>query len=438
MRQLLLFAAFSCLILNTVFPDTAALAAVSAAPDYRLGVGDQLRIRVFEWRAATGDVHQWDALKGEYAVGADGSIAMPLLGTIKASGLTTTQLADAISDELQSRLKLSIRPEASIDVVQYRPFFITGDVNKPGAYPYQPGLTVLQAISIAGGRYRVNDPALVLNATGDLWVNRLAYSELLAQRARLQAQLSNANAMTLPPELQRLQNDPGTAEMIRQQEAIFVAQRNSLNSQTNALSQLKATLNSELDSLQGKTKNIDQELSLMQQELSSTTNLVQRGLAIAPRAYELRQTQLQTEGRRLDVDTAILRAKEDVAKADQAMIELRNKTHDDAETELAQVEQKLRETSARMTHETTIAGSDAALRSSNGGTADDPAAMCLILRRSGGISNRIEGNEDAAVEPGDTIEVAPPSAGMASLDIAPTVAAAPPSAPGGSIARPSR
>src|SRR5581483_6387585 len=192
MRKLSLKTAFLLLVSLVILPGAATLAAPSGDPaapaantDYHLGVGDDLRIRVFEWRSATGDVHQWDALKGEYNVGADGSIAMPLLGSVKASGLTTAQLADAISEQLQSRLKLSIRPEASIDIVQYRPFYISGDVNKPGQYPYQPGLTVLQAISIAGGRYRASDPALVLTATGDLQVNRLDYTELLARQAEL-------------------------------------------------------------------------------------------------------------------------------------------------------------------------------------------------------------------------------------------------------------
>lgn len=430
MRKLLLSAAFLSLILPVNFPRMAARAAPSDGPDYRLGVGDELRIRVFEWRSATGDVHQWDALKGEYDVGADGSIAMPLLGTLKASGLTTAQLADAISSDLQSRLKLSIRPEASIDIVRYRPFYILGDVNKPGSYPYQPGLTVLQAIGVAGGRYRVNDPSLVLTATGDLRVNRLDYNQLLAQQARLRAEIDDATTVTLPPELQRLQTDPGVAQLIQREQAIFVAHRNAWVSETDALNQLKEMLNGEVTSLQSKMKNMDQQLGLMNQELSSTANLVQRGLAVAPRVYELRQTELETQGRRLDLDTAMLRAKEDVAKADQALVELRNKTHNAAETDLAEVEQKLRETSARIGNEMMIADHETKLSANSAG--EEQPAMSVILRKSGGKAERLQGDENTTVEPGDTIQVLGPAAvgpRTSSLEADTKVAADPPGPP---------
>jgi polysaccharide biosynthesis/export protein ExoF len=433
MRKLSLSIVFLLLFSLSIWPSAAAPAAAPENSDYHLGVGDQLRIRVFEWRPATGDVHQWDALKGEYDVGSDGSIPMPLLGAVKASGLTTTQLADAISDQLEARLKLSIRPQASIDIVQYRPFYITGDVNKSGAYPYQPGLTVLQAISIAGGRYRVNDPSMVLTATGDLRVNRLAYEELLAREARLRAEVDDAAAITLPPELQQWQNDPGIAQVIQTQQAIFSAHHDALTSETDALNQLKAMLNGEVGSLDAKMKNMDQELTLMKQELSNTTNLVERGLAIAPRAYELRQTELETEGRRLDLDTAMLRAKEDVSKADQALVELRNKTRNQAETDLAEVEQKLRETSARMSNETMIADHETALASSDGGNgADGSQAICLILRKSDGTSKQIQSDESALVEPGDTIQVlrsaVTAAPGMASLSTGTALTTPPPAA----------
>ncbi|HEY1794634.1 MAG TPA: polysaccharide biosynthesis/export family protein [Stellaceae bacterium] len=430
MRKLLLSTAVWLLILPVILPAAAAPATPSDGGGYRLGVGDELRIRVFEWRSATGDVHQWDALKGEYDVGADGSIAMPLLGALKASGLSTTQLGDEISDQLQSRLKLSIRPQASVDIVQYRPFYISGDVNKPGQYPYQPSLTVLQAISIAGGRYRVNDPGLVLTATGDLQVNRLDYTRLLARGARLRAEIADAAAMTLPPELRRLQNDPAVAQMIQREAALFAAHRDALAAETDALNQLKSMLNGEVASLQSKMKNMDQQLTLMNQELSSTSTLVQRGLAVAPRVYELRQTELETEGRRLDLDTAMLRAKEDVAKADQSLIQLRDKTRNQMQDDLAEVEQKLRDTSARMANEMTIAGSETA-RAENGGGAggEEAPPTCVILRKSDGRSERIQGDEDTVLAPGDTIRILRPTvpvAATAAVDPPTTLAADPP------------
>lgn len=403
MRNRLLAALF----LTALLPGTAVAAAAPGGPGYRLDVGDELRIKIFEWRSATGDVHEWTALNGDYDVASGGSLSLPLIGEIRAAGATTDQLAETISSQLQSRLGLTIRPLASIEIIKYRPFYILGDVNKPGEYAYRPGLTVLKAISIAGGRYRINDPALVLNATGDLRVLRLQYNDLLARQARLEAELNGATAMTVPPELQGQKSDPGVAQLIQREQATFAAHRDAEASETNALNQLKSLLNGEIASLHDKMKNIDQELGLRKQELNNTTTLVQQGLAIAPRAYEQRETELQTESRRLDLDTAALRAKEDIGKADQALVELHNKTQNQIRTDLAEVERKIPETAARIATAMTIVDHEhgATFAADGGSGADDPPAGCLIVRTSDGQTRQVEGDETTEVEPGDTIKI---------------------------------
>jgi len=415
------------LALMAILPIGAALATASTGDaSYHLGVGDQIRVKVFEWRSSVGDVHEWTALNADYRVGADGTVSLPLLGAIKGSGLTVEQLADDISTQLQSRVGLQIRPQASVEIVEYRPFYILGDVNKPGEYPYRPGLTVLEAISIAAGRYRVNDPALLLTTTGDLRVLNLRYNAMLARQARLQAELNDATAITFPPQLQRLQNDPNVAQLLEREQAMFSARRDAVHSEVDVLNQLKSLLSSEVASLQTKMKNVDQELALLKQELTSTSTLVQQGLAIAPREYSLRETQFETENRRLDLDTAALRAKEDIGRADQSLVELRNKTRADIQTELADIEQKLPETASRIATATMIVD-----RQSNG--AGDPAAgaqelaaTCVILRPSGEGTKALTVDEAAQVEPGDTIRVLRAGEATSQAGATPEAAADPP------------
>jgi exopolysaccharide production protein ExoF len=409
---------FAGLFMAAIVPGITALAAPPGEAGYRLDVGDKLKIKVFEWRSATGDIHEWTPLTGNYDVGADGTISVPLLGGLMAVGMTIDQLADAISSELQSRLGLTIKPQASIEIAQYRPFYILGDVNKPGEFPYRPGLTVLEAISVAGGRYRINDPALVLNASGDLRVLRLQYNQLLARRARLQAELDDSGTMTVPPELQRQQNTPEVGQLIQREQAIFAAHRDAESSEMNALGQLKSFLNSEVASLQQKMSNLDQELSLRRQELNNTTTMVQRGLAIAPREYELRETELETESRRLDLDTAALRAKEDIGKADQSMVELHNKQHSQIQADLAEVEQKIPETAARIATSSAIVDHEGNATNVNNAetSAEEPPAICLILRTSDGTVKQINGDETTRVEPGDTIKILRPGSGKSGID----------------------
>jgi polysaccharide biosynthesis/export protein len=110
------------------------------AQNYRLGGGDQIRIIVF------GE----DQLTGEFRVDDQGMIAIPLLGEVHAGSLTTAELDVQIGDELKRRNLLS-DPSVSVEVLAYRPIFVLGEVAKPGQYAYAPGMTMLTAVSIAGG-----------------------------------------------------------------------------------------------------------------------------------------------------------------------------------------------------------------------------------------------------------------------------------------------
>ncbi len=125
--------------------------AVSTA--YRLGPGDAVRMIV------VGE----DTLNGEFRVSDSGSIALPMLGFIPASGLTPDGLADTVRAALV-RANLHNAPSVSVEVTAYRPIFVLGEVAKPGQYSYQPGMTMLTAAAVAGGfTYRaVNDFASVM------------------------------------------------------------------------------------------------------------------------------------------------------------------------------------------------------------------------------------------------------------------------------------
>ncbi len=108
--------------------------------NYRLGAGDEIRVITYD-----------DAqLSNNFTVGADGTIAFPLLGTLQASGLTIAEFESQISDTLKYK-KLLSQPSVSVQVVQYRPISVLGEVNRPGQYPYQPGMTMLDAVALAGG-----------------------------------------------------------------------------------------------------------------------------------------------------------------------------------------------------------------------------------------------------------------------------------------------
>jgi polysaccharide export outer membrane protein len=125
--------------------------------EYHLGPGDQVRIITF------GE----EQLTGEFRVDASGEIALPLVGNVHAAGKTPLQLEAATKDVL-IRSRLYKNPSVSVEVVNYRPVFILGEVTRPGQYPYQPGMTILTAVAVGGGfTYRAVDNVFSIVRTLD-------------------------------------------------------------------------------------------------------------------------------------------------------------------------------------------------------------------------------------------------------------------------------
>ncbi|MGZ5783357.1 MAG: polysaccharide biosynthesis/export family protein [Croceibacterium sp.] len=127
---------------------TTAGAAAGKDPDYRLGANDRLRITVFGQPTLT----------GEYTLDGNGVLSFPLIGNVPASGVTTSQLQQAIAAKLSP--DYLVNPNVSAEVITRRPFYVIGEVQKPGNYSYVTSLTAINAVAMAGGftrRAKKND-----------------------------------------------------------------------------------------------------------------------------------------------------------------------------------------------------------------------------------------------------------------------------------------
>jgi polysaccharide export outer membrane protein len=111
----------------------------SRRPGYRLGAGDKVHVTVFGEKDLTGD----------FEVSGNGHIAFPLIGDVTAAGLTAPGLGRELSQRLSAGYLLN--PRVAVEVSAYRPFYVVGQVHKPGGYPYTNGMTVMNAIALAGG-----------------------------------------------------------------------------------------------------------------------------------------------------------------------------------------------------------------------------------------------------------------------------------------------
>ena len=132
-------------------PPISTADVAAGLESYHLGAGDRVRVTVFNEPALT----------GEYNITPGGALAFPLIGVVNAGGRTI----DVVQQELAARLGEGYvnDPRVSVEVLTYRPFYILGEVNRPGEYSYASGMTVEQAIARAGGfTYRANEKTVFL------------------------------------------------------------------------------------------------------------------------------------------------------------------------------------------------------------------------------------------------------------------------------------
>jgi protein involved in polysaccharide export with SLBB domain len=137
--------------------DLPMLPSTPEVSPYRLGPGDVLDLKVLGA----------DELKGQYPVQDDGAISILLIGKVPAAGLTVGELEKKIAAKFIEGSILT-NPGVGISVVTYRPFYILGEVARPGSYPYASGMRVLSAVAAAQGyTYRANQDYVIITRNGD-------------------------------------------------------------------------------------------------------------------------------------------------------------------------------------------------------------------------------------------------------------------------------
>ena len=146
---IIIAAAVMCLLGFAAAPASAAdkpAEAQRVIPEYHLGASDKIRVITF------GE----ESLTGEFFIGGSGKVSLPLIGEVQAAGLSIPDFQKEVETKLKDGYLKD--PHVSVEVLTYRPFYILGEVNKPGEYPFTNGLTVMNAVATANGfTYRAND-----------------------------------------------------------------------------------------------------------------------------------------------------------------------------------------------------------------------------------------------------------------------------------------
>ncbi len=390
----------------TALPHTFAWAAAQDA--YRLGAMDKLRIRIAQWVPADGSIQNWEAVAGDYAVGPDGNLSLPLIGDLPAAGKTTGEVASEIGRQLKDKFALRDLPSASVEVAQFRPVFLSGDVQTPGEYAYSPGLTVLKAVSLAGGLRRSESGQRFardfINAQGDLSVYDSQRARLFARHARMSAEMTGEPEIATPKELEKV---PNAAELIRSETALMKQRRDRYELQLKTLADLKSLLQSEVQSLQSKSQTQTRQLEIAQQDRDKVSRLSEQGLALSSRLLSIEERTAEVQSTLLDIDTNILRAKQQISQANQDEINLKNdweaqraKEMQDTEAELEKLNLQIGTNRQLMAE--ALAQSAEALRFDPSGRS--MSIRYTIVRDDGNGPKEIAANEATQLQPGDVIK----------------------------------
>ncbi len=274
--------AFALIVtLSLLFCFPAGVASV-AAEEFKIGIQDKLLVKVGRWRAAEGVYEHWEGVGGEHVVDPEGMIYLALTGAVQARGRTPPEIAEEISGLLQARLGLDQPPATSVEVLEFRPVYVVGAVNNPGSFAYRPEMTVIQAVGLAGGHLRTNNPLLrtereALSAVGEHEALNLRRWSAIARLARLRAELAGAEKIEMPQELADI---PVAVDLMALEQEILAAHANFISSKRASIADLKRLLTSRIETLGEEIDLRNEQVRLANEELSNITSLTDRGLVV--------------------------------------------------------------------------------------------------------------------------------------------------------------
>jgi len=384
----------------------------SRAAEYRLDVGDVLEISV----AGVPDLRQ------RVTVELDGNISFPLLGTLEVAGLAPSEVRAKIQAILPTKVfrqrgtdgrdnVVVFDPDQiTVNVVEYRPVYVNGDVTKPGEQVYRPRMTIGQAIAQAGGyeimRFRMNNPFLesadLRSDYESLWTD---FAKEQARIWRLKAELGEPNKLdqsalkdvpvpaSTVSEIVRLE-----AEQLKSRQEDFLKEKDYLASSAKKSDEHRAVLSEQL-------KKEEQGVDSDTQDVQRVTDLFAKGAVPIQRMTDARRGLLLSSTRRLQTISQLIQAqrqKDEFSRQlqrfeDQRRLEL---LHDlqDANVRINQLRARLQAVGDKITY-TGIVRSQ--LTRGAGGKPD-----LIVVRKASKGRDRIPADEDFELQPGDIVEVA--------------------------------
>jgi protein involved in polysaccharide export with SLBB domain len=381
--------------------------SLASAENGELAPQTKLRLTVVQWMPTKGEYQQWGALGGEFIVSQAGTVLLPVIGSIPVGNLSTGGLAEEIATRLQSKIGLVNKPDTTVEIVEYPPVYVVGDVTKPGQYQFRLGMTVLQALALSGGELRSDAHSQdEIKLVGELKGVDDDILRCMARIARLEAEMSGTTEIKFPQPPLGNSESRAAAEIFGQEKIIFSARANALDRQTKSLSELRDLLDAEINVLQEKIKGADLNIKSAEDELVGVKVLVDKGVAIVSRRSDLERALAGFRADRLDQVTAIMRARQGITEATRSLEGLRDQQQTDVATELQKEQANLdqlrlkRDVAQRLLLDTLASASNAP-------RPGEPTLIEFSVTRQDGSGEpkQIQVSEATTLLPGDVLKV---------------------------------
>jgi exopolysaccharide production protein ExoF len=383
------------------------------AETYKLVAEDKVKLRVVEWRSSDARYASWEALEGTYVIDNAGNLSIPIAGQVAANGKTTEQVADAIATAIAEKGSLPGKPFIALEVEEHAPVFVTGTVQNPGRYAFEPNMTVMKAVSVAGGFLRARDGSSVferdrIEAAGAYRTAIMSRRDLLMRQARLRAEIAGETSFETPPEIA---GTPDVESLKAEESNLMRLRRVQTDSQIAAADDLSRLYSQEAQSLEAKINSQKHQIDLAQKELDAVNSLVSKGLTSNTRQFSVDRGLAEVQSSLLDLEIALTKARQGLSEADRAKTSIINKQNAENQELLNTVDLAISKTAIDMQVAQLLgeqAGYDAQLAqvgSDAMSLGSDQKSFKIVRRDEKGIDHTLQADETTALMPHDLIEI---------------------------------
>ncbi|MGI9383838.1 MAG: polysaccharide biosynthesis/export family protein [Methyloligellaceae bacterium] len=304
-----------------------------SAAGYAFGPGDRLKVTFYER----------SDLSGEFRVRSDGRISLPVIGAIMVEGKNLAQLESDIAGAFFTATKRSAY--VNVEVVERRPFYVVGFVNKPGAYPFVPDMTVVHALAIAGGVFRTTGTTSNnIDLSRETWRRKQALDALkraLSRRARLEAERDGLETVKAPDRLVRLAGREHADVAMASEKRIHDQNRKALKQRLAGLLRVEKLAQEEIKAQRARLESMREQEKLRRAELKDTEQLANRGLTRRDLIYSRKYGISALKGEASEVTAEIARAERTLAQARRDRTMLGVETRTSAQREITLVEKEI-------------------------------------------------------------------------------------------------